>query len=95
MTRTYALMPRFWPAGLLLFGLLLGLPACCGNALEQDYGRSVSNNISAQIVNPEAGKVARVGVGQAPDAAANAYDKYSKSFKTEEKKQLLKLTTEN
>lgn len=81
-------------AGLLTLLACVLLGGCCGNALEQDYGRSVANNLTAQIVNPEAGRTVQVGPGQAPDAAANAYDKYSKSFKPEEKKTFLKLTTD-
>ena len=80
--------------GLLSLLVCLGLLGCCGSALEADYGRSVSNNLAAQTVNPEAGQVVRVSVGQSPEAAAFAIDKYNKSFKPEEKKQLLKLTTE-
>jgi len=74
--------------------LLLGLLGCCGHHTQLDYGRSVANNMAAQVVNPEAGVVAQVGVGQSPEAAANAYGKYNKSFTPEEKKPLLKLTTE-
>jgi hypothetical protein len=36
-----------------------------------------------------------VSRGQSPEAAVNAYDKYNKSFKPEEKKPLLRLTTED
>jgi hypothetical protein len=76
--------------------LLLGLMgcACCGHHTEQDYGRSVANNLAAQVVNPEAGRTAQVTAGQSPEAAANAYGKYNKSFTPEEKKPLLKITTE-
>lgn len=74
--------------------LLVGLLGCCGQHTRQDYGRSTANNLAAQVVNPEAGRVAQVSRGQAPEAAVNAYDKYNKSFKPEEKKSLLKLTTE-
>jgi hypothetical protein len=78
----------------LLAWLGLSLTGCCGTALEEDYGRSVANNLTALVVNPEAGQKVEVGVGQTPDASANAYDKYNKSFKPEEKKTFLKLTTE-
>lgn len=87
---------RRWGLALGLAGwLLAGLLGCCGNHTKQDYGRSVTHNLAAQIVNPEAGKVAKVGVGQPPEAAVNAYDKYNKSFKPEEKQPLLPLTTED
>ena len=86
---------RRWGLALGLAGwLLMGLLGCCGKHTERDYGRSVSHNIAAQLLNPEAGRVAQVSVGQPPEAAVNAYDKYSKSFKPEERKPLLKLTTE-
>jgi len=89
----------FWRMGLsLALGgwLLLGLMgcACCGHHTEQDYGRSVSNNLAAQLVNPEAGRTVQVGAGQSPEAAVNAYGKYNKSFTPEEKRPLFKITTE-
>lgn len=79
---------------LLLGGWLLSLWGCCGRHTQLDYGRSVSHNIAAQLVNPDAGRVAQVSAGQTPEAAANAYAKYNKSFTPEEKKPLLKITTE-
>jgi len=78
----------------LLGTLFLGLQGCCGQHTRLDRGRSVSNNIAAQILNPEAGRVSQVVVGQPPEAAVQAYSKYNKSFSPEEKKPLLKLTTE-
>jgi hypothetical protein len=80
--------------GLLVLLSGPGLLGCCGSHTEQDYGRSVANNLAAQVVHPEAGQKVEVGPGQAPDAAANAYEKYTKSFKPEEKKPVLRLTTE-
>ncbi len=74
---------------------MVGLLGCCGHHTERDYGRSVTHNLAAQVVNPEAGKVVKVGVGLPPEAAVNAYEKYNKSFKAEEQKPLLKLTTED
>uniref|UniRef100_A0A7V4G8B3 Uncharacterized protein n=1 Tax=Desulfobacca acetoxidans TaxID=60893 RepID=A0A7V4G8B3_9BACT len=79
--------------GLLALLACLGFWGCCSSALEGDYGRSVTHNLAAQMVNPEAGGVVQVSVGQAPEAAANSYEKYMKSFKKEEKP-TLKLTTE-
>lgn len=86
---------RFIASLALGCGLWLVLQGCCGQHTRLDRGRSVANNIAAQIVNPEAGRVTQVTVGQSPEAAAQAYAKYNKSFSPEEKKQpLLKLTTE-
>ena len=82
---------------LALLGLMvLALGCSCPPYpnLVQDYGRSVGNNIAAQVVNPEAGRVAKASVGQTPEAAAHAYDKYNKSFSPEEKKPMFKITTE-
>jgi hypothetical protein len=81
--------------GWLLAGLLgcCGKPFSCGKNTKLDYGRSVTHNIAAQLVNPEAGKEVQVSRGQTPEAAVNAYEKYNKSFKAEEQKPLLKLTT--
>jgi hypothetical protein len=83
------------------WGLILGLAAwlvagllgCCGKYLERDYGRSVTHNIAVQLVNPEAGQEVYVSRGQTPEAAANAYEKYNKSFKSEEKQNLMQMLT--
>jgi hypothetical protein len=85
-TRVLALGLAVW--------LLAGLLGCCGKHTKRDYGRSVSHNLASQVVNPEAGQQVQVSVGQSPQAAVNAYEKYNKSFKPEEKKPLMKLTTE-
>lgn len=83
-----------WGLALVLGGwFLVGLLGCCGHNTQRDYGRSVTHNLASQLVNPEAGKEVYVSRGQSPEAAANAYEKYSKSFKPEEKKPVLKLTT--
>ena len=93
-----------WALGLVLAGwLLLGLPGCCnrsnpgpfccGQNTKRDYGHSVTHNLATQLVDPTAGQEVYVSRGQTPDAAVNAYDKYNKSFKPEEKKTALKLTT--
>ena len=92
-----------WALGLALAGwLLVGLPGCCnrgpgwfccGHQLERDYGHSVEHNIASQLVDPTAGQEVYVSRGQTPDAAVNAYDKYNKTFKPEEKKPALSLTT--
>ncbi len=84
-----------WMLGLVLAGwLLAGLVGCCGQWTKKDYGNSVTHNIAAQLVDPTAGQEVYVSRGQTPEAAANAYEKYNKTFKAEEKK-ALKLTTEN
>lgn len=73
--------------------LAAGLLGCCGQHTKRDYGRSVSHNLAAQLVNPEAGREVYVSRGQTPEAAANAYDKYLKSFKGEEKRDLMQMLT--
>jgi hypothetical protein len=83
-----------WGLGLVLAGwLLAGLLGCCGQNTKRDYGHSVTHNIASQIVDPTAGQTVYVSRGQSPDAAVNAYEKYNKSFKSEEKPSVLKLTT--
>jgi hypothetical protein len=83
-----------WGLGLVLAGwLLAGLPGCCSHYTRDNYGQSVEHNLASQIVDPKAGQTVYVSRGQSPDAAANAYAKYIKSFKPGEKPQVLKLTT--
>ena len=68
---------------------LLGLAGCYPpSALEMDYGNAVRNNIAQQVVNPRAGFNPKPAVGLSPQAAYNEQEKYDKSFKAEEKKQL-------
>jgi len=75
---------------------LLWLAGCYPpSALERDYGNSVRNNIAQQVVNPRAGFTAQPGVGLPPQAARNEMEKYDKSFKADEKKNLeMKLLTQ-
>ncbi len=83
-----------WALGLVLAGwLLAGLLGCCGHWTRQDYGHSVEHNLATQLVDPTAGQTVYVSRGQSPDAAVNAYEKYNKTFKPEEKKPVLRLTT--
>jgi len=83
-----------WGLGLALAGwLLAGLLGCCGQATKRDYGNSVTHNLASQLVDPAAGQTVYVSRGQSPDAAVNAFEKYTKSFKPGEKPQVLKLTT--
>ena len=75
--------------GLALGVMLLGLVGCYPpSALEQDYGNSVRNNTAQQVVNPRAGYEPKPAVGLSPQAAYNTQEKYDKTFKAEEKKQL-------
>lgn len=93
LRKTCRMTTRVLALGLAVW-LLAGLLGCCGKHTKRDYGRSVSHNLASQVVNPEAGQQVQVSVGQSPQAAVNAYEKYNKSFKPEEKKPLMKLTTE-
>jgi hypothetical protein len=70
----------------LALGALLWLTGCYSgaSALEQDYGRSVTNNLAQQVVNPRAGLNPTPAVGLDPKAGVNLQEKYDKSFKKEE-----------
>jgi hypothetical protein len=70
--------------GYLALGLLLTLAGCCPTTLEQDYGRSVRNNIAQQLVNPQAGLDTTPAVGLPPQVGHNALERYEKSFKEKE-----------
>ena len=88
-----------WGAALAAALLLMGCGSCwwqCGDGrLEADYGRSVTNNIAQQIVNPQAGQEVVISTGLTPKGGAGAMEKYDKSFKAEEKKAAeSKLTTQ-
>ncbi len=64
-----------WGAALAAALVLAGCGSCwwrCGNALEADYGRSVTNNVAQQIVNPQAGREVVISTGLTPKAGANA-----------------------
>jgi hypothetical protein len=94
---TYRMMKWGLALGLAAW-LLSSLLGCCGwhkcgKNTKLDYGRSVTHNIAASLVNPEAGQEVYVSRGQTPEAAGNAYDKYNKSFKAEEKKGLMQMLT--
>ncbi len=60
--------------------LTAGLLGCCGQNTKLDYGRSVRYNLANSLLNPQAGQEEVVSRGQPPEAAANAYEKYNKSF---------------
>jgi len=90
-----------WGAGksrlVLALAALWWLSGCVGpSALEQDYGRSVANNIAQEVINPRAGLDTTPAVGLDPKAAVNLQERYDKSFKGEEKvSPLMKITTES
>ncbi len=78
----------------LLLVLAAALGGCtCPTHLEQDYGRSVSSNLAAQVVNPQAGLDNAPAAGLAPEPGTNLKGKYNKTFKAEEAKPMLQLTT--
>jgi hypothetical protein len=74
--------------------LTAGLWGCCGKHTQRDYGRSVTHNRAVQLLNPRAGREPVVSRGQPPVAAANAYEKYNKSFSPKKEKSLINLTTQ-
>ncbi len=87
-----------WGAGSLVLALaaLWCLSGCGLSALEQDYGRSVANNVAQQVINPQAGLDTTPAVGLDPKAAVNLQERYDKSFKGEEKvSPLMRITTES
>ncbi len=86
---------RLTLAGLLALVALGLLSACSVNTeyLEQDYGRAATNNMVGQFVNPRAGQVNTPTAGLDPTSSANLLDKYEKSFKAEEGRPMLQLTT--
>jgi len=70
--------------GLALGLALLWLAGCMpSNAVEQNWGNSVRNNIAQQILNPQAGKNNTPVAGLSPQAAVNEMENYNKSFKSE------------
>jgi hypothetical protein len=74
--------PRTGKFSLLLAMACFCMWGCCGpSALEEDYGRSVANNIAQQLVNPQAGLHPRPAVGLPPIAGVNEMERYDKSFK--------------
>jgi hypothetical protein len=91
-TRTRGIAwPAIFAAVLIVAGL--GLSGCAPSALEQDFGRSVHNNLAQMLVNPQAAQDLTPAVGLDPKAGYNALEKYDKTFKTEEKKTETKMTT--
>ena len=83
---------------LLAMGLVLclgaGLAGCsCPSTLSQDFGRSVTNNLAQQVVNPQAGLETAPAAGLTPTASATLYGKYEKTFKAEETKGAVQLIT--
>jgi hypothetical protein len=72
---------------------VLAAGCCQPQTLERDYGRSVTNNLVGQYVNPQAGLANTPTPGLDPSASANLLGKYDKSFKAEEGRPMLQLTT--
>lgn len=90
-------MNRMWRTGafgLAAIVLAVWVAGCCQpQTLERDYGRSVTNNLVGQLVNPRAGQANTPTAGLDPSASANLLGKYDKSFKAEEGRPMLQLTT--
>lgn len=84
---------RLMGMGLILW-LMAGLAGCsCPSAIQADYGRSVTNNLAQQVVNPQAGLETAPAAGLTPTASVNVYGKYEKTFKAEEGKGAVQLIT--
>jgi hypothetical protein len=67
--------------------VLLWLAGCYPpSAVEQNWGKSVHNNIAQQVLNPEAGLNPTPAVGLPPQAAVNEMENYNKSFSPESQK---------
>jgi hypothetical protein len=65
------------------------------SALELDYGNSVRNNIAQQVVTPKAALKPEPAVGLAPSAGTTEMERYTKTFKGEEKAStLFKISSE-
>ncbi len=87
-------MTRKQMMALMTLAALLSLGGCCPpSALEADYGRSVTNNLAQQVVNPTAGQETAPAAGLVPGAGPNLYGKYEKTFKAEEKAAAVQLIT--
>jgi hypothetical protein len=72
----------------------MGLAGCCGpSTIQADYGRSVTNNLAQQVVNPQAGLETAPAAGLTPTAGTSLYGKYEKTFKAEEKGAAVQLMT--
>ena len=77
---------------ILFLTMILSLAGCANwelwhpNALEEDYGNAVRNNLAQSILNPAAGQNDTPAVGLPPYAAVNEMEHYNKGFKGEEKK---------
>ena len=94
MRRNRILRPRQWLALGLLLSLMAWLMGCaCPSAVQEDYGRSVTNNTAQMVVNPQAGLETAPAAGLTPTAGTNLYGKYEKTFKAEEKGPAIQLMT--
>ena len=82
------------PLGIVLLCLIgvLCLAGCANwdffgpNAIEQDFGNSVRNNVAQSVLNPRAGLNDTPAAGLSPNAGVNEMERYNKTFKGEEKK---------
>jgi hypothetical protein len=77
----------------LCLGLGLVWGCCPASSLQPDYGRSVTNNLAQQVVNPTAGQETAPAAGVTPGAGTNLYGKYEKTFKAEDKGAAVQLIT--
>ncbi len=77
---------------ILFLTVVLGLAGCGNwelwhpNALEEDYGNAVRNNLAQSVLNPAAGLSDTPAAGLSPNAGVNEMERYNKTFKGEEKK---------
>jgi hypothetical protein len=91
MKQSLKRMAALWVSLFLMAGLAWG---CCAPSLvEQDYGRSVNNNLAQQVVNPEAGLETAPAAGLVPKAGTNLYTRYEKGFEKEAPAAAMQLIT--
>ncbi len=88
------LLRRIGAFGVCILALAALAAGCCQpQTLEQDFGRSTANNLVGQYVNPRAGLANTPTAGLDPTSSGNLLGKYEKSFKAEEGRPMLQLTT--
>lgn len=84
---------RLLPVLVALAVLALGCTCAPYPNIERDWGRASTNNLAAQVVNPQAGLNPAPAAGLSPTPATSLKGKYDKSFKAEDAKPMLQLTT--
>ena len=84
---------RLLPALVALAVLAAGCTCAPYPNLDRDYGRAATSNLATQTVNPQAALNPAPAAGLSPNPAVNLKGKYDKSFKAEEAKPMLQLTT--